>query len=411
MKIPTIVVATAAVWTVLFASPFADAEVTCGPAGGSLAIAGSSTVGPVAKQWAKAYMEQCDVNIAIEEGGSSAGAKRLCAVGGAEATPVDIGTMSRMWHPEEAESDYSGYKFVCIEEASYAVTKRSVIQIDVAVDGLPVTVAANSSVAKCIAAMGGLTKDQLRWIYSNYPPSELELSGWNTSSLANSDNLDDTHLWSELSADCPSTEINIAGPDVESGTYEFFKEAILADSKDGETFGDRLNGYFNSTDDGEIVKFVESDLDAIGFFGYSYYSKEGSTLLYAIPILNFAGVYVAPEPGSVSNGTYFPLSRKLYMNLWNDPTSLESTAPFIEFVMSKEGTDAVNAIGYVPIPESERAIMISRAFSEQEGKPATKSPSGSAPAGAPTSSAWSTFDLNFGFVFFLVVGAVNFVLL
>ena len=72
----------------------------------------------------------------------------------------------------------------------------------------------------CMVILGGLTLDQLRWIFSNYTEAELIATGWDPSSLANSDGNDATHLWSELSDSCAGAEIKIVGADSESGTYE-----------------------------------------------------------------------------------------------------------------------------------------------------------------------------------------------
>ena len=106
--------------------------------------------------------------------------------------------------------------------------------------------------------------DQLRWIFSSYTEAELEASGWDASSVANSDGDDATHLWSELSADCPEAEIKIAGPDSESGTYEYMSETIFADLDNGEIFdAARPDTYFNSDVDEAIVAYLEANADAI----------------------------------------------------------------------------------------------------------------------------------------------------
>jgi ABC-type phosphate transport system substrate-binding protein len=67
----------------------------CGPTGGWIAIAGSTTVAPIAAAWVLAYTAKCsDINITTEEGGSTEGAARVCATSPSNS-PVDIGDMSR----------------------------------------------------------------------------------------------------------------------------------------------------------------------------------------------------------------------------------------------------------------------------------------------------------------------------
>ena len=96
------------------------------PAGSVINIAGSSTVRPVAEEWAAEYAVRCPATtINIEGGGSSNGAGRVCGEE-ARGEPVDIGNMSRDWKSSEAMSE-DGYTFDCL----VGDTDRSAIQIDV----------------------------------------------------------------------------------------------------------------------------------------------------------------------------------------------------------------------------------------------------------------------------------------
>ena len=213
-----------------------ESAVACGPDDGQgFAIAGSSTVFPLAREWQLAYKEACPKvgDIAVEGGGSSAGAGRVCA-NEDKGVPVDIGDMSREWTTEEASAN-DEHVFQCL----MGDTARSAIQIDVAIDGLTVTTQANGAGTDCIKNLGGLTTDQLRWIYSSCNETELAATGWDPASIDHSDGNHSTHLWSELSDECAAEEIKIAGADDQSGTYEYFLETILIDYKNGETFGEK----------------------------------------------------------------------------------------------------------------------------------------------------------------------------
>ena len=106
--------------------------VTCGP-DGSIKIAGSSTVLPLAEIWAEYYQENCEgVTITVESGGSGGGAGRVCA-NSAKGTPVDIGDMSRDWKSTEGTVDANGQLNCLVGDTSITVT-----QLVVAVDGLSV---------------------------------------------------------------------------------------------------------------------------------------------------------------------------------------------------------------------------------------------------------------------------------
>lgn len=351
-------------------------ETPCGPAGRDITIAGSSTVFPVANLWVSflaflhsicisqlttnhcihvatqggIYEIGCGTKVEVKGGGSSIGADRVC--GGGDG-PVDIGNMSREW--KDSEASVSGQVYSCLEHD----TSRSAIQIPVAIDGL--TVATNDGgVAKaCVESLGGLNLHQLRWIYSSYSASKLEGTGWDSSSVANSDGNDATHLWSELSAECSATEILIAGADDLSGTYEYFLETVLTDHENGETFAlGRPNGYRNSALDEDLVAYILDNNSAISYFGYAYYFANRDTL-FSAPIQNSAGMMVKPTDSSVGDGSYEPLARRIYMNLHNDETAIEATAPFVKFGFSTEGRELVAATGYINIPDTERTEMIS----------------------------------------------------
>jgi ABC-type phosphate transport system substrate-binding protein len=85
----------------------------CGPDGGKVEIAGSSTVFPLADAWAAGYRARCPkVNVTVEGGGSFAGASRVCGSGG---NTVDIGTMSRKFNvaSEANVTDAAFGQYIC----------------------------------------------------------------------------------------------------------------------------------------------------------------------------------------------------------------------------------------------------------------------------------------------------------
>ena len=173
---------------------------------------------PLAEAWAEHYQEACDgISITVESGGSSSGAGRVCA-NSAKGTPVDIGDMSRDWKATEANRGDDGYTMDCL----VGDTSRSARQIVVAMDGLSVVMKKGGAAETCVNGMGGLTVNQLRWMFSAETAAELTADGLDMSAVTpNGDNDDTTHKWSELDASCPDAEIALAYPDAASGTYEY----------------------------------------------------------------------------------------------------------------------------------------------------------------------------------------------
>ncbi|GKY96600.1 hypothetical protein MPSEU_000619600 [Mayamaea pseudoterrestris] len=334
---------------ILSSSLHSIAAQQCGTSGFS--IAGSSTVYPIATAWAAAYSDMCTgIKISpIDDDGSSNGAARVCGAGEDGASTVEIGDMSRQWREEEATQQDDGYTYDCV----IGDDSRSVIQIDVALDGISVVASGGGTAASCIEVLDGLTIDQLRWMFSNYTDSQLEATGWDPASIANSDGDETTHLWSELNASCEATEILAAGQDETHGTFDYFSETLFADMDNGEGFANTYNA--DPDGPGGTVSYVESNPAAVGYVGYAYYYQNGIEL-YVAAIENDAGDFVTPGADSVVDGTYNPLSRTIYMNLLDDPESLANTVPFIQFGFSSDGADIVATTGYVPIPNPSEML-------------------------------------------------------
>jgi len=321
--------------------------IVCGP-DGPISIAGSSTVYPLATAWAESYSEACDgVTITVEGGGSGAGAGRVCA-NSAKGAAVDIGDMSRDWKSSEASRQANGFVMDCIS----GDTTIDAAQFVVAVDGLSVVVKKGGAAQTCVEGMGGLTVDQLRWIFSAETAAQLEAAGVDVSAaVPNSDGDDTTHLWSELSSDCPAAAINLAYPDADSGTYEYFFEAALHEAEQGFRAGEQ------SADDNVIVSALTGDETAIGYFGYAYFQENQATLT-ALAIQNDAGQMVAPDADTVRDGSYNPLSRPIFMNLLVDADSLASTLPFLNYgLFTDAGQAQVGEVGYVSLNSLQEAQM------------------------------------------------------
>lgn len=335
---------------VLAAPAFAQVKVCPSTAASdTITIAGSTTVQPIAITWGAAYTAQCKAKVTVEGGGSSDGAKRVCG-DTSKGAAVDIGAMSRAWKSTEATVSTGGFTYKCL-----IGTKPSVIQIDVAIDGLTVIIKKSSLPDVCIKALGGLTFAQLRWIFSSYTVAKLTATGWSASALANSDGSDKTHLFSEISASCPKTEIKLIGPGSTFGSYTYFLETILTDFAKGETF-DLLRpsgaAYKSTTTDSATVTAVKGDSAAIGFVSYSAFDKNKATVSAAS--IKYKAGFVVPSSTTIAAGTY-PLSRRIFMNLLS--TTVAKTKAIIEYGMSAKGTADVISNDYSPIPATSRATQ------------------------------------------------------
>ena len=318
-----------------------------------ITISGSTTVQPISDAWGAAYSAQCGAIVNVYGGGSSSGAQRVCGVT-TTGTAVDIGAMSRAWRTSEATAGSPGYKYQCV-----IGPKPKVVQIDVAIESLVVILKKSSLPDVCIAALGGLTFAQLRWVFSSYTVAQLTATGWPASALVNSDGNDNTHLYSEISPACPATEIKLVGPSLALSSYSYFFETIFTGI--GETFATTTRppgaGYSGTTTDNATINAVINDLTGatIGYVSYNAFNSVSTTV--SAVSLRKAADYVAPTTTRIASGTY-PLCRRIYMNVRF--TTVAKTKAFIQYGMSAMGTANVIAQGFTPLPASARATMVAR---------------------------------------------------
>jgi phosphate transport system substrate-binding protein len=153
----------------------------------------------------------------------------------------------------------------------------------------------------------------------------------------------DTALWSDVNPGWPSEPILRFSPGTDSGTYDYFLEAVLE-----EPFGDEAEAKLLeadnlqlSEDDNVLVQGVEGSPYAIGYFGYAYYQENAD----ALKILNLGGV--TPNNASVEDGTY-ALARPLL--IYSDAGLMQAkpqVAAFINYFLTYVD-DEVRDVGYFP---------------------------------------------------------------
>ena len=248
------------------------------------------------------------------------------------AAPIPIqstlGDMSRDWKDSEATVNADGYTFDCVD------SDVTVTQLVVAVDGLSVIVKKGGAADQCLTQMGGISMAQLRWVFSDWTESELEADGLDLNSTTPNNDGDDKREWGDLDAPVMTQRLSfgVQTPILEPTNISESKYSVRIASlerKDMNTEGfDTARGYQNSADDNQIVKGIDGDENAIGYFGYAYY-EENANKLNVVAIANNdthgvqdAGGAVSPNAETVADNTYAPLSRAIYMNVNNDDWDL-----------------------------------------------------------------------------------------
>ena len=149
--------------------------------------------------------------------------------------------------------------------------------------------------------------------------------------------------WKDVNPAWPDAPLKLFGPGADSGTFDYFTEAVNGKSKSSR--GD----FTASEDDNVLVQGVTQDVNALGYFGYAYYA-ENTAKLKAVPVVNPKGKAVLPSMDNVINGSYEPLSRPIFIYVSEKAYERAEVKKFVEFYM-KHGAKLSREVKYVPLPE------------------------------------------------------------
>ena len=276
---------------------------------GDIITAGSSTVFPLSERMAELFgNEGYTGNLTVDSIGSGAGFERFCVAG-----ESDVANASRAIKDSEVEA--------C------AAIGREPIEFRVGTDALAVVVSAENDF------LTSISKEQLGQIFKG-----------------------EITTWDQVDPSYPAEPIGIYSPGADSGTFDYFIEAVVgpvtlnADGKADLVAAEEallgLEGAQFSEDDNVLVQGVEGSPYAIGYFGFAYYT-ENSGALKAIAIEG-----VEPNQGTVDDGSY-PLARPLF--IYSDASILTEkpqVAAFIYFYLSNVNDNIVD-VGYFPAPAAD----------------------------------------------------------
>lgn len=149
--------------------------------------------------------------------------------------------------------------------------------------------------------------------------------------------------WNQVNPAWPDQPIKLFGAGSDSGTFDYFTEAIVGKSKSSR--GD----FTASEDDNVLVQGVAGDVNAIGYFGFAYFA-ENQSKLKPLPIVGKEGKpAVTPSAETVIAGTYQPLARPVFIYVNTKSMAKPEVKKFIEFYMTS-GAKMAKEVKYVPLP-------------------------------------------------------------
>jgi len=264
---------------------------------------GSSTVFPIAEAVAEEFSRVAgDVRVNVGFSGTGGGFERFCR------GEIEVSNASRPIKDDEVQA--------CADNGI-----DDVVEVRVATDALTVVVNPDNEFVEC------LTVQQLHDIFTGQ-----------------------ANNWNEVDPSFPDADIVRFFPGTDSGTFDYFVEAIIEGVEEGASHtGDGTA----SEDDNVLAQGVEGEENAIGYFGFAYYQEAGS-LLKPVAIDNGEGC-VEPSVQTAVDGTYAPLSRPLFIYT---SESLLSERPevlgYVHFFVENSQVLA-EEVGYIPLSDEDLA--------------------------------------------------------
>jgi phosphate transport system substrate-binding protein len=157
--------------------------------------------------------------------------------------------------------------------------------------------------------------------------------------------------WKDIDPAWPARNIILYSPDNDSGTFEFFSEAIVGKAKS------QRDDVQPSSDDNTLVNGVAGDPDGMGYFGYAYFANNQDKLR-AVAIQNGPGAPpVLPSPVTIADKTYAPLSRPLYIYVKNTAAKRPEVAKFLKYYVENLEQLATKALYDPPTSEDKAANL------------------------------------------------------
>ena len=275
-------------------------------------IGGSSTVFPILQEAIRAYQadgQNRQVRIRLTESGTTGGMRQFCR------GEIAIANASRPISSKELRA--------C---AARGVT---FIELPIAFDAITVVVNPANTWARSI--------------------STTELSRlWRRSAEGT------VTRWKQVNTAWPDRPIKFCGPGKDSGTFDYFNQAINGSPTDSR------RDVTTSEDDTVLVDCVARNPEALGYFGFGYY-RANTSRLRALPVAGPKGT-VSPSVTSVQKGRYVPLSRPLF--LYVNDRALRDDAElrrFLTFTLQR-GLRLTEKAGFIPLPADTYRLVESKLY-------------------------------------------------
>ena len=284
-----------------------------------VSLDGSSTVFPISEAVAEEFQKvEKNTRVTVGISGTGGGFQKFCRA------ETDISDASRPISPSEIDAcGKAGVAYV---------------ELPIAYDGIAIAVNMKAT------WVDKITVAELRTLWA--PEAQGKIT-----------------KWSQVRKGWPDREIHLFGAGVDSGTYDYFTEAVTGKAKSSR--GD----FTSSEDDNVLVQGIGGDELALGFIPFAYY-EANKARLKLVPIDdekadNGEGA-ILPSAETIKNGTYQPMSRPIFIYVSTRANERPEVQKFVDFYL-KNADKLATEVGYVPLGPEIYALVNDRYLKKTPG--------------------------------------------
>lgn len=157
----------------------------------------------------------------------------------------------------------------------------------------------------------------------------------------------------------PDTELTVAGPGEESGTYDSYVELVIEEfNEDRGVDAAARTDYLSSPNDNVIVENLSSADGSLGWVGFAFFI-ENTDVLSAFELSNNAEgtPCTAPDPDTIASGEY-PLSRDLFIYVNNEKAAESGSLQAYVDLYLGDLYDCATQAGYVALTDDSLAETV-----------------------------------------------------
>jgi phosphate transport system substrate-binding protein len=285
------------------------APASSGSASGLISLDGSSTVFPISEAVAEEFQKaEKGMRVTVGISGTGGGFQKFCR------SEIDISDASRPISATEQEAcKKAGVEY---------------IELPIAYDGIAIAVNPKAN------WVDKITTAELKTLWA--PDAQGKVT-----------------KWSQVRKGWPDREIHLFGAGVDSGTYDYFTEAVNGKAKASR--GD----FTSSEDDNVLVQGIGGDELALGFIPFAYYEANQGRLKL-VPVddgkkENGEGA-ILPSADTIKNGTYQPMSRPIFIYVSNKANQRPEVQKFVNYYLTN-ADKLVREVGYVGLGNEIYALV------------------------------------------------------